>query len=74
MPTIAAVETGSARELPVQPAVLPTTSPGVMSPSKEAVSPSSPVPPVVPTQTLLRAPVNVHEIARLQEESECRSC
>ncbi|XP_075544705.1 uncharacterized protein LOC142578910 isoform X1 [Dermacentor variabilis] len=69
MPTIAAVETGSARELPVQPAVLPTTSPGVMSPSKEAVSPSSPVPPVVPTQTLLRAPVNVHEIARLQEES-----
>lgn len=65
MPTIAAVETGSARELPVQP----TTSPGVMSPSKEAPSPSSPVPPVVPTQTLSRAPVNVHEIARLQEES-----
>lgn len=69
MPTIAAVETGSARELPVRPAVLPTTSPGVMSPSKEAASPNSPVPPVVPTQTLPRAPVNVHEIARLQEES-----
>lgn len=69
MPTIAAVEAGSPKELPVRPAAQPAASPGVMSPSKEAASPSSPVPPVVPTQTLPRAPVNVHEIARLQEES-----
>lgn len=69
MPTIAAVEAGSPRELPVRPAVQPASSPGVVSPSKEEASPSSPVPPVVPAQTLPRAPVNVHEIARLQEES-----
>ncbi|KAH7968355.1 hypothetical protein HPB52_007967 [Rhipicephalus sanguineus] len=71
MPTIAAVEAGSPRELPVRPAVQPASSPGVVSPSKEEASPSSPVPPVVPAQTLPRAPVNVHEIARLQEEN-CR--
>uniref|UniRef100_A0A131YWF3 SLAIN motif-containing protein 2 n=1 Tax=Rhipicephalus appendiculatus TaxID=34631 RepID=A0A131YWF3_RHIAP len=69
MPTIAAVEAGSPRELPVCPAVQPAVSPGVVSPSKEEASPSSPVPPVVPAQTLPRAPVSVHEIARLQEES-----
>uniref|UniRef100_L7MBB4 Uncharacterized protein n=1 Tax=Rhipicephalus pulchellus TaxID=72859 RepID=L7MBB4_RHIPC len=69
MPTIAAVEAGSPRELPVRPAVQPAASPGVVSPSKEEASPSSPVPPVVPAQTLPRAPVSVHEIARLQEES-----
>ncbi|KAH8025399.1 hypothetical protein HPB51_007711 [Rhipicephalus microplus] len=69
MPTIAAVEAGSPRELPVRPAVQPVASPEVVSPSQEEASPNSSVPPVVPSQTLPRAPVSVHEIARLQEES-----
>lgn len=68
MPTIAAVEIGP-RELPTQPSTQPATTQGVVSPSKEAASPASPIPPVVNTQTLTRPPVNVHEIARLQEES-----
>ncbi|KAK8768522.1 hypothetical protein V5799_015012 [Amblyomma americanum] len=68
MPTIAAVETGP-RELPAQPSAQTVATQGVVSSSKEAALPASPVPPVVNAQTLTRPPVNVHEIARLQEES-----
>ncbi|XP_077559443.1 uncharacterized protein LOC144174553 isoform X3 [Haemaphysalis longicornis] len=72
MPTITAVETGPV-ELPAPPYVPPaTTTHAPVSPIREAApSPGSspPVPAPISTQTMTRKPVNVHEIARLQEES-----
>lgn len=72
MPTITAVETGPV-ELPAPPYVPPATSAHApVSPIREAAaSPGSspPVPAPISTQTMTRKPVNVHEIARLQEES-----
>lgn len=72
MPTITAVETGP-MELPAPPSVPSAASAHApVSPIREmASSPGSspPVPAPISTLTVTRKPVNVHEIARLQEES-----
>lgn len=73
MPTIAAVETGPV-ELPAPPSMPSATSGhSPVSPIREmaSASPGSspPVPAPISAQTVTRKPVNVHEIARLQEES-----